>query len=213
MKNIYLLSLLLVSSLLLNAQDKTKEEVIQIIADDTCECLSDKDKFIGKSSKEKQMVLGLCLINSYNKHKKESTYFDDYPVTNFEALGEEVGMLLMVDCSDGFFSVFGEDELLEYMEKEDDFSSGRVDYSESEILTVTFTLEDLDNNIISSITMSDDYNKNHTFIILNEVNGLEDLKKSNFKKPFLVEFYELDIFDLSEMRYIKKKILKSIKKV
>ncbi|MFD1061876.1 hypothetical protein ACFQ1Q_01360 [Winogradskyella litorisediminis] len=211
-----LFTLFLASGLILNAQDKTKEEVLQLVAEDTCECISKKENFDGKTPKQKQMALGLCMINSLNERKKGSTYFEENPVDDFEAFGEQVGMFLLGMCSENFLNVFSEEELINYAEEtydEKSTESNKITYSNTNTLKLNATLIAMENNTISSLNMEDDFGKTHNFIIINDFSGSELLKKSNFKKNFVIEYYELDVYDLSEKRYVKKKVLKSLKMI
>ncbi|WP_299116743.1 hypothetical protein [uncultured Winogradskyella sp.] len=194
-----------------SAQDKTKDEILQLIADDTCKCIATSDVKAKKTMKEKELALGVCLIKSYGVRKKESSYFKKNPQVDFEALGEEVGVLMVGTCGEDFMALFNEEELGEYIEDYADDSS-QLSYTRGNVLSLDVTLVSMENNIVSSITMTDDFDKSHTFVIINEFDGANQLKKSNFGKQFYVEYQELDIYDLSEKRYVKKKVLKSINK-
>ena len=58
------------------------------------------------------------------------------------------------------------------------------------------------------IPVKDDFDKPHTFLINEQFEGYELLKKSNFNKTFKIYYKEIDLFDLSERKYLKKKVVK-----
>ena len=200
------IALVLLIGLNLNAQKKTKEEVIDLMAEDTCECLTKKKIKTSDSMEEKQMALGLCLIQSYNDHKSKSKYFSKQKNTDFEKIGEEVGLVMASKCGSEFLSIFSSDELVELIDEEDEDSSDNSSWNDSD-LTIEVELISMNNDAISYIKTKDDFDKNHIFLITKEFEGYELLKKSNFGQSFTITFKEVEFFDLSEKQYITKKVI------
>lgn len=200
------IALVLLIGLNLNAQKKTKEEVIDLMAEDTCECLTKKKIKTSDSMEEKQMALGLCLIQSYNDHKSKSKYFSKQKNTDFEKIGEEVGLVMASKCGGEFLSIFSSDELVELIDEEDEDSSDNSSWNDSD-LTIEVELISMNNDAISYIETKDDFDKNHIFLITKEFEGYELLKKSNFGQSFTITFKEVEFFDLSEKQYITKKVI------
>lgn len=200
------IALVLLIGLNLNAQKKTKEEVIDLMAEDTCECLTKKKIKTSDSMEEKQMALGLCLIQSYNDHKSKSKYFSKQKNTDFEKIGEEVGLVMASKCGGEFLSIFSSDELVELIDEEDEDSSDNSSWNDSD-LTIEVELISMNNDAISYIKTKDDFDKNHIFLITKEFEGYELLKKSNFGQSFTITFKEVEFFDLSEKQYITKKVI------
>jgi hypothetical protein len=189
----------------LNAQKKSKEEVLDLMADDTCECLSKKKIKTSDTMEEKQMALGLCLIKSYNEHKSKSKYFSKQKNVNFEKIGEEVGLVMATKCGEKFLSIFSSDELVDIIE--DDEETIGLKNSDVDDLTIEIELLAMNNDAVSYIETKDDFNKNHIFLIMEEFEGYELLKKSSFGKSFTITYKEVELFDLSEKQYITKKVI------
>lgn len=200
------------------SQDKTRDEVLQLIADDTCVCIQN-DKTLydsGKTMKQKQMALGFCLLKSYNVRKLESTELKDKKLNDFESLGEEVGFLMANTCGDAFINLFSEDQLgamLDDDENEYETLPAPPAPKNENDLNIEVKLISLHNEVISSIIVTDSYNKEHIFIISEQFEGYKLLKNSNIKKDFRIFYKEVEYFDLSERRYVKKKVIKYLEKI
>ncbi|WP_411896117.1 hypothetical protein [Winogradskyella sp. A2] len=195
---------------LINAQNKSKEEVLELMAEDTCECIAEKKISPKDSMEDKQMALGLCLISSYNEHKSKSRYFSKQKSTNFEKIGEEVGMVMATICVDDFMSIFSTEELIDIVDDDDEMSFGDTEESD---LSIEVELVSMNNDAISYIQTKDDFNKSHIFLITQEFEGYELLKKASFGKAFRVSFKEAEFFDLSEKQYIVKKVITKIEEL
>lgn len=101
-KNYFTLTLLLLAfSFTLNAQDE-KDQLLSTLADETCQCFEKKSADL-KDADESQIELefGVCLMESYGKHKKEADKllnisFDDDK--SLENLGVEIGIKMATLC-------------------------------------------------------------------------------------------------------------------
>ncbi|WP_299126222.1 hypothetical protein [uncultured Winogradskyella sp.] len=200
------IALVLLIGLNLNAQKKSKEEVLDLMAEDTCQCLSKKKIKTSDTMDEKQMALGLCLIQSYNEHKSKSRYFSKQKTANFEKIGEEVGMVMATKCGEEFLSIFSSEELVDIIEDEEEDTIG-FKSSDEDNLSIEVELQSMNNDAISYIETKDDFDKSHIFLITEEFEGYELLKKSNFGKSFTITYKEVELFDLSEKQYITKKVI------
>jgi len=213
LKSTLLLGLLFFSANLI-AQDKTREEVIQLMSDDTCDCIkSDPESFSrGKSLNQKQVALGLCLLKSYNIRKEESQAIKASGIDGFEALGEEVGVQMVSNCGAEFMAIFSDEQLDEIIDVVVDKENPAIPPSPApkneEDLKLEGELTALNNDAISYFQIKDAFDKLHTFLINEQFEGYELLKKSNFNKSFSIYYKEVDMFDLSERKYVKKKVVK-----
>ncbi|WP_431157873.1 hypothetical protein [Winogradskyella poriferorum] len=210
MKKLSITLIALVGLNLVFAQNKTKEEALELMANDTCECIQKKKIDPSDSMDEKQMALGLCLITSYNEHKGKSRYFSKQKNTNFEKIGEEVGMFMAEICVDDFMAIFSTEELVGFIDDEDEMDSSVEVNSD---LSIEVSLVSMHNDALSYVETKDDFDKSHIFLITREFEGYELLKKSNFGKSFRVTFEEAEFFDLSERQYIIKKIITKIEEL
>lgn len=201
-------------SLSITGQGKTRDQVLQLIAEDTCECIkNDPEAFTqSKTMQQKEVALGICLLKSFNKRKSESEETKDLGVgLDFEALGEEVGIKMVTTCGGDFMAIFSEDQLDEIIE--DEFNDRMPPPpSEKDVLSLSMTvsLEAIHNDVISYIKFKDDFDKEQTFLIVDEFIGKDLLRKPNIGKTFEVYYEKRDFYDLSEQNYTKKKVLKYI---
>ncbi|MCK7590919.1 hypothetical protein M0G43_10080 [Subsaxibacter sp. CAU 1640] len=207
------------SSLQLFSQDKTMDEAINMMAEDTCECIkNDPESFKPEISMDKKkMSLGLCLLKSYNVRKNESTALAKNGLNNFEQIGEQVGLKLVEICMENFMGLFSSNDLEEFVNDDDDDSYGTMPppppppaLKNENDLQMEGDLISLNNDAISYIQIKDAYNKTHLFLICEQFEGFELLKKSNYQKSFKVYYKESYYFDLSERKYVKKKVVKHI---
>jgi hypothetical protein len=194
------------------AQDKTREQVIELMAEDTCECIkNDKTSFThDKTMNQKQVALGLCLLKSYNKRKSESEAMKDSGIDDFEALGEEVGIQMVTTCGVEFMAIFSDEQLGEIIDdvSDDDNMPPPPAAKNENDLQLEAELLSLSNDAVSYFQVKDAFDKMHTFIINEQFDGYKLLKKSNFNKSFNIYYKEIDMFDLSERKYVKKKVVK-----
>ncbi|MEM5566144.1 hypothetical protein WNY78_13575 [Psychroserpens sp. AS72] len=202
-------------------QDLSKEEVLQLITDDTCTCINeDKTLFTeGKSLNQKKMALGLCLLKGYNNHKAKSNAFAGKGLEDFESIGEEVGMLMTTTCLDDFMALFSEDQLIDFIEEDDEENEFNdvpppppAPPTEND-LNIEGKIVSLNNDAISYIEVVDSFDKKHIFLVHGQFVGAKLLKKSNLKKDFKIYFKEDHFYDLSESRYVKKKVITFIELV
>jgi hypothetical protein len=205
MKNSTLLILALFLGISANAQNKSKQEVVDLIAEDTCKCISNKKISKSDKTEEKEMALGLCLIENFNKHKNKSRYYSKKSLDDIEEIGQDVGVAMTGMCADDFLSIFSSEELVDIVSDEDD-DIGLENAVETG-LTIEVELIAMNNDVISYIETKDDFDKTHVFLITEEFEGYELLKRSNFKKFFTVTFKEVELFDLSEKQYVIKKVI------
>jgi len=215
--NKYILTLVSFFLVAINyGQDLSKDEVLQLITDDTCTCIKEDKTLLSpeKSLDHKKMGLGLCLIKSYNNHKSKSKAFADKGFGDFEAIGEEVGLLMISTCYSDFMSLFSEGQLEEFiMEDDDEYDYGNIPpppppapKNEND-LNIEGKIVSLNNDVISYVEVVDAFDKKHTLIVSTQFEGAQLLKKSNLKKDFRIYFREGDYYDLSESRYVKKKVI------
>jgi hypothetical protein len=211
MKKVTLLILVVLFGSSALAQKKSKEEVAELMAEDTCECISKKKFDKSDDTEEKEMALGLCLFDSFNKHKSKSRYYSKKTLNDIEEIGEDVGFIMATTCADDFLSIFSSEELVEIVG--DDEDEVGLDASTDSVLTIEVELVTMNNDAISYFEAKDDFDKTHIFLITEEFEGYELLKKSNFGKSYTATFKEVELFDLSEKQYITKKVITKLEEL
>lgn len=192
----------------ITAQKLSKEEALDLMANDTCECIKEKKIDPSDSMEQKEMALGLCLIKSFNAHKSKSRFFANKNLNDIEEVGEMVGETMSEICLNDFMSLFTSEEMVGFLEEDETIESNQQTASRN--LSIEAQLTALKNDAISYIETKDDFDKTHTFLIIDEFEGYELLKKSNFGNSFLIAYDEREFFDLSERQYIIKKVITKI---
>lgn len=213
LKNIVILNLLFCVNFLFS-QNKSREEVIILIAEDTCDCIkSDPDTFSASTDMSKKEVeMGLCLIKSFNERKKLSKSLKKEKV-DFEALGEEVGVEMISICGSEFMAIFSGKELDEITDdngSDDNSVPPPPSQKNEDDLQLEAKLVILNNDVLSNIIVEDSFGKRHTFLIVEQFEGDNILSSSNLEKQIRVYYKEANYYDLSEKRYLKKKVIKYI---
>lgn len=205
MKKITLLIVIILFGVNSYAQKKSKEEVVELMAEDTCKCITKKKIDKTDTTEEKEMALGLCLIESFNAHKSKSKYYSKKSLNDIEEIGEDIGIVMAGMCAEDFLSIFSSEELVEFVNDDDD--NVGLDDATDIGLTIEVELIAMNNDAISYFEAKDDFDKTHIFLITEEFEGYELLKKSNYGESFTVTFKEVELFDLSEKQYVTKKVI------
>jgi hypothetical protein len=131
---------------------------------------------------------------------------------DYSQIGEEVGTLLVDICLDDFMGLFSEGELTELVEEEfaDDESENApppppAPKNEKDLL-ISGELIAVKNDAVSYFIIKDSFNKEHIFIIKNQITGKNILISNNLNKKITVYYTLEDFYDLSENGYRKKKV-------
>ncbi|MCB0447198.1 MAG: hypothetical protein KDD03_06740, partial [Gelidibacter sp.] len=116
MKKNTLLLLFIFSVQLCVSQDKTRDEILQLMAEDTCDCIKNDPVSFAQdvSLEKKEMALGLCIFNSYSKRKNETKALKGNALENIESVAEEIGVLMVSVCGSEFLAIFTSDELYSF---------------------------------------------------------------------------------------------------
>ena len=229
MKSKALLCLLFIVGNLIYAQNLSKDEAFDLIVNDICKVLNEDNKTFDKSKslEKKQFELGLLIIKTINIRKKESKELTEYiSGIGFEKIGEEIGMKMNDKCGDALMDAFSTDELLDMVDKKYGNDNENIDIGELKFegdvlspppapknesdLSIVAELISIHNDAVSYLKFNDDFEKEHVFLIVNQFEGKELLNKNDYGKQFKVYYSIEDYYDLSESRYIKKKVVKYI---
>ena len=233
MKNKTLVLIFLIIGNVIFAQNLSKEEAYDLIVSDLCKKLNeDKETFSkSKSLEKRQFELGLLLMKSINELKKDSDELSNHVSnTGLQKVGEELGVKLGMQCGDALMEAFSTDELLDMVDKKYGNDSESIDVGELELddtilpppppaginesdISIVGGLASINNDVISYLKFTDEFEKEHVFLVVNQFIGKELLSKTNYGKQFKVYYDIDDFYDLSESRYIKKKVVKYIEEI
>jgi hypothetical protein len=202
MKKIYLL-------LLVIANQSFSQDVMDIITNETCECIKAKNIDLDKiEASELQMQLGLCVLQSYSNHKEELPKSKRVFLDNgaqMEKLGEEIGMKMITFCPDIILAI-GKNEI-------DKNKSNEV----LDVLSLSSTglLIERKKDGFLTIRIKEESGRINDFILIKNFENAylisDDVLKINTKVK--VDFYYEDIYDLKLNKFINSKVLLDIQKI
>lgn len=206
MKNTYILALVLFTSLNMAFAQKidSKDALLEKIAQETCECVNKKDLTASNLASSKlELEYGLCVMESYGKHKKLADKYLDISFDDDESLenlGVEVALKMMTYCSDFMMKLAGDYAADEFEEaKEDKVSAGSIINIEKSQFNIV-ELKDTDNRI-QKLLWLEYFEGEHL---------LKDLGKLKNKKV-RVTYVEKEMYDPRIGDYRNFKIIKKIK--
>lgn len=174
------------------------QDVYEIIAKETCECLSLKKINYESTSKEDiQKEVGLCMIQSYTSHindfkPEEKINFDDEG--GMEKMGEAVAMKMLVHCP----------EIIMEMGKlaQDEDKNANVETS-----TIDGEIQDIKAEQFVTIILKDKNGRVHNLLILDYFDTASLFTNNEIKKKdnISVSFSEVELYDpkMKEFRYFK----------
>jgi hypothetical protein len=173
------------------------QDVLNIIAKETCECLNAKkaksENFTGK---ELKTAVGLCIIKSYSDHSsefkgEEKVKFNDKD--GMSKLGEDVAVKMLGICPEMIIELgkYETDDVADA--KEDAFILGEMIDIQSEQLT--------------TLQIKDQNGRKYNFILLTYFDTAPLLTNNEIKKKdkLKVSYTEIELFDskAKEFRYFK----------
>lgn len=191
-KKIFLLTTVLFFNVVSYSQD-----VLSVIAKETCECLDAKkgksDNFTGD---ELKTAVGLCMIKSYSDHMSEFKGDEKVKFGDKEGmtrLGEAVGVKMLETCPNMILELGKGSQKDVETEEEDAFVTGEVTDIKSEQF---LTLQIKDKNGRSYSLLLLDYFDTASLLTNNEIKRKDKLK---------VSYTEIELFDTKakEFRYFK----------
>jgi hypothetical protein len=195
MKKFILLLLLLSSSVY------SQDAIIDIVAKETCECMSAKKTDLTNSNLEElQMSLGLCMLNSYSEHSKEfddSNKIDISDEEQMSVFGEKIAMKMINYCPD-FIIGLGKIALAE---EEASASTNNQTESLEGIVTEIKTEQ------FVTISVKDKNNRIHKFLLLDYFDTASLFMDGEVKKgtQLLIYYSEIELYDpiLKDFRFNK----------
>lgn len=200
MKKIFLLLVLLCNAV------SYSQDVLAVIAKETCQCLeAKKAKEPNLSAADFKTEVGVCMIKSYTDHMSEFKPSEKVDFTDEEGmskLGENVAIKMLQICPDMILELGRSaiDEGKEEVQKEDAFLLGEViDVKWEQFVT---------------LQLKDQTGRNYNFLLLDSFDTAPLLTNNEIKKKdkLKVSYTEVELFDskAKEFRYFK--ILTKIEK-
>ena len=204
MKKTITTALLCLVSGFLFAQELTKDELVEIISNESCECINGKGLDFEAIDKQKlELNFGLCIIESYTKHPEASellnvSFNDD---KSLEALGEVVALKMMTSCPDIMSLMVGN-----YLEDD----SIATEAPQNNTLNGLAFLSLKSNQLFNTLSFKDTSNgRTYSFLWLEYFDGsqLFENEKKLKKQVFNIQYKEQDFYDPKINDYRNFKII------
>lgn len=200
MKKILYLFLLFSASIYAQTDD-----VYDVIAKETCSCIESKKIDINAEAKDNKltMTLGLCMIESYTKHKMELPEKDRTEFGNDEGmrnLGEKVAIKMVSHCPDYIIAL------------------GQMDDEESATevkqLTIEGKVTGIETKQFVTIKLKDKNNRSHNLLLLNYFETASVYTEGNIKSgtELIVGYTEVEMYDPEAKDFKYFKIITSLQK-
>lgn len=162
---------------------QTKDELISIMANETCECINKEGDNLSKQ--EIQTKLGVCMLKGYNKRKEKyiavGIKFDSYE--SGRKLGEQVGYKMAKICPEVFQS---------FVDEAVNTKSSNVTKS---VTSISGNIESITGDDFSFVYLKDENGKTHKFLWLRNFEGSAKLmENSKLKSKVIIHYKNIECY-------------------
>lgn len=197
----------IITALLLVASfSYAQESAIDLIAKETCECITDKKNDLSNTDKnDLQSILGVCMLKSYTKHEGELQTEEKVSFSDDEGLekfGESIALKMLNYCPDTIVE-------LGRIAIEDEKNA-----TTNEVLSIEGTVTDIKTEQFVTISVKDKSNRIHKLLLLDYfesaslfVNG--EIKKNN---KLVVYYSDIELYDPSTKDFKFFKVISGLEK-
>lgn len=174
------------------------QDIVDIMAEESCQCISKQDLNKYTSYKQLEMALGICLIQSFDNHEKQvkkELKLDIKDENDAEQIGEILGVKMASKCPLVFTKVF---ELQNPQEDQFKELSGKI--------------KDIKFNEFAYIILQEE-GRSHEFIWLRYFEGSEDFQNNHGKyigKNATIMYEEIECYAPKIKEYLNKKEIREI---
>lgn len=201
MKNIFLLAVLLCNVV------SYSQEVLDVIAKETCECLNaKKSKDPNLSSEDFKTGVGICMVKSYSDHlsefkESEKVSFNDSD--GMAKLGENVAVKMLQFCPNIIL------ELGKDANKEEAQAEEKIDP------TLSGEVIDIKWEQFVTLQLKDQNGRNYNLILLDSFDKATLITNNEIKKKdkLTVSYTEIELFDAKAKEFRYFKILTNLEKL
>jgi hypothetical protein len=185
---------------------QNRDAIYDIIAKETCECVSNKKLDLKNDNSEKiQLDFGLCIINSFSNHKNdfdEPINLDFNDSNSMGKLGEDIAMKMVHHCPDIIIALGSRDDITGTEE-------------EIPIITLEAVFIESKKNEFLTINVKESNGRIHTMLILSYFEGISIITEEQIKKndKIIVEYFEEEFYDPKVNDFRHYKVIQGIKKL
>ncbi len=194
--------------LIANLAFSQQEKAMEIIAKETCECISKKKEDLNKPLDDKLTAeLGVCMLASYQKNIdifKEDERLDFSNSAAMEGFGEKIALKMVDNCPDIILAL-GKSKLAQ------DEQDSDANYIEEDLM-VEGKVKSISSTNYLTLKVTESNGKNHDFVVITNFENAYLLMDKVLKPNSEVEvyYYELDVYDIKLNKFITQKIITDI---
>lgn len=176
----------------------TAQELYTKIAEETCHCLEKKSPE-GLNQSQKEMTLGVCMMEGLKKYKAEFDSFYEgksFATIDMEKFGENIGIEMVAICPYTFF----------------DFVEDEFDYADTAALSIEFgKITSIEKNQFNIINLETGDGSVLKFLWLWEFEGSEVLTDKTYKDQWLNIIYSnVSLYDAQKETYVNFRVIEAI---
>ncbi len=195
----------MIMAMLIAVHTLKAQDVLDIIAEKTCTCLSDIDS--GTAIKDLETQMGLCMIKNAEPFEKElkkqyHISFSELSTEKGTEFGTKLGIRMVSKCPV---------QLMRFSQKVSDQKKGR---SISEENTFTGTITDMQSNQFNTLIATDAKGREYRFLWLSYFKGSENLTNgiAGIKGiSFDIKYVESEYYSPVLNDYVKFRVLTGLK--
>lgn len=180
---------------------------MDLVAKETCECVTQK-KAEGKIAKEElTLTVGLCLLSSYEKYKDKFPKEEQISMTDenaAEKLGEKVAMKMVTYCPETILEIG-------MMSREEDKAEAEA---EPEYETIEGTITAIEVKQFVTIKMKDKNGKQVQFLLLDyfETASVYTDGKLKVNDKVAISYGDVELYDPVQKEFRTYKVITALKK-
>lgn len=187
------------------------DAVLDSIANQTCLCLKEKNNNTTTDRKKFQMIVGLCIIESYRKNENLVAEKDRVSISDSDGLGkigELVGMKMVLYCPDFILK-------LSEMSDEESNSNEENTTKKSIFNPIEGVLLDIKTEQFVTFVFKDNKSKIHTILLLDYFDTAHLFRENQIKKndKIRINYIEHEMYDPQIKDFRNFKVMDYLEKI
>lgn len=210
MLKIYNMRKIILLFVLITSSAYSQDAIIDIVAKETCECMSAKKTDLTKVNVEDlQMDLGICMLKSYSEHSKDFDESSKINITDEEemgAFGEKIAMKMINYCPD-FIIELGKIAIAE--DEAAAFEEGK-----KQSASIEGVITEIKYDQFVTISVKDKNNRIHNLLLLNYFDTASLFTNGDVKKgtSVVISYSDTELYDSTSKDFRFYKVISGLEK-
>lgn len=186
------------------------QDVLDKIAQETCDCLKGKD-LSGKSEEDSNLEVGMCMMASLGEYqdKLDELEIDITDQSSMEKFGEKVGFKMATKCPNTLMEI----GMMRSETTTTSTTTKTISATSEMVQVISGTIKGMEGEEFSVLVLQDDTGREQKFLWLRYFEGSEKLAteaKSLMGKKVKIKFSSMEVYSPKLKEYIARKELKGI---